>query len=50
MREYIINAGGTEIMLPSDILTIDEMPKLGSGKCDYVSVDKIANNHFSSTS
>jgi len=46
MREYIIGAGGTEIMLPDGIHAIDELPKLGSGKCDYVSINKIVNDHF----
>jgi len=46
MREYIIRAGGTEIMLPNEIIVIDALPKLGSGKCDYVSVDRLVSEHF----
>jgi len=50
MRDYIISVGGTEIMLPDDIIVVEELPKLGSGKCDYVSVDRLVSDYFSSVS
>ena len=50
MREYIISVGGTEIMLPHDIIVIEDLPKLGSGKCDYVSVDRLVSDYFSAAS
>jgi len=33
-------------MLPNEIIVIDALPKLGSGKCDYVSVDRLVSEHF----
>jgi acyl-[acyl-carrier-protein]-phospholipid O-acyltransferase/long-chain-fatty-acid--[acyl-carrier-protein] ligase len=34
--------GLTELMVPKDIVTVDDIPLLGSGKTDYVSTRKIA--------
>lgn len=35
-------AGAAEIMVPGDVVKVDEIPSLGSGKTDYVSVRKLA--------
>jgi acyl-[acyl-carrier-protein]-phospholipid O-acyltransferase/long-chain-fatty-acid--[acyl-carrier-protein] ligase len=34
--------GATELMVPGEILVVEKMPLLGSGKIDYVSVTKLA--------
>lgn len=38
--------GLTELMVPKDIVTVDDIPLLGSGKTDYVSTRKIALNEL----
>ena len=35
-------AGATELMVPADIIAVDEIPVLGSGKTDYVEARKVA--------
>ncbi|MDQ2703937.1 MAG: 2-acyl-glycerophospho-ethanolamine acyltransferase, partial [Pseudomonadota bacterium] len=35
-------AGAAEIMVPSDVVRVKEIPMLGSGKTDYVSARKMA--------
>jgi acyl-[acyl-carrier-protein]-phospholipid O-acyltransferase/long-chain-fatty-acid--[acyl-carrier-protein] ligase len=35
-------AGATELMLPADIVAVDQIPVLGSGKTDYVEARKVA--------
>ena len=49
IRQYILAAGGVEIMVPDEFLYIEEMPRLGSGKLDYASLQKIAISHFADT-
>jgi acyl-[acyl-carrier-protein]-phospholipid O-acyltransferase/long-chain-fatty-acid--[acyl-carrier-protein] ligase len=37
--------GAAELMIPSEILNIDKMPLLGSGKVDLVSLAKLVHEH-----
>ena len=45
MRRHILAAGGTEIMVPDELIHVGELPRLGSGKLDYASLQKLANTH-----
>ncbi len=40
------DAGLSEITVPKDIVNVDEIPVLGSGKTDYVSTRKVAMNQL----
>lgn len=40
--------GATELMVPSEILTLDALPLLGSGKTDYVELNKMVRAQFAS--
>lgn len=42
LQEHGKSAGVPELMVPNDILQVDEIPVLGSGKIDYVTVRKQA--------
>jgi acyl-[acyl-carrier-protein]-phospholipid O-acyltransferase/long-chain-fatty-acid--[acyl-carrier-protein] ligase len=42
LRRTARDAGAPEIALPQDILTVDEIPILGTGKTDYADVRRIA--------
>jgi len=42
LRQYGKKAGVAELMLPSDIIMVPEIPLLGSGKTDYASTQKLA--------
>lgn len=42
LRQYGKKAGATELMVPDDIIKIEEMPVLGSGKTDYTAARRIA--------
>ena len=35
-------AGATELMIPKTIIAVKELPVLGSGKTDYVSLNRMA--------
>ncbi|TGR87242.1 2-acyl-glycerophospho-ethanolamine acyltransferase, partial [Mesorhizobium sp. M2E.F.Ca.ET.209.01.1.1] len=37
LRQFGKKAGAAELMVPNDIIKVDEIPVLGSGKTDYVS-------------
>jgi len=39
------SAGVSELMIPKTIILVEEIPILGTGKTDYPSVQKIADNH-----
>jgi acyl-[acyl-carrier-protein]-phospholipid O-acyltransferase / long-chain-fatty-acid--[acyl-carrier-protein] ligase len=45
-RKAIANAmkaeGASELMIPKSILELDEIPVLGSGKTDYVTLNRLA--------
>ncbi|MER8707787.1 AMP-binding protein [Mesorhizobium sp. M1088] len=42
LREFGKKAGAAELMVPNDIVKVEEIPVLGSGKTDYVSTRKLA--------
>ncbi|RWG85322.1 AMP-binding protein [Mesorhizobium sp.] len=42
LRQFGKKAGAAELMVPNDIIKVDEIPVLGSGKTDYVSARKLA--------
>lgn len=42
LRQHGKTTGAAEIMLPSDIIKVEEVPALGTGKTDYVSARKLA--------
>ena len=42
LRQYGKQAGAAELMVPNDIVKVDEIPLLGSGKTDYVSTRRLA--------
>ena len=42
IHEFGRHAGVTELMIPSDVITVDEIPVLGTGKVDYGAVQKKA--------
>ncbi|MEQ8479417.1 MAG: AMP-binding protein [Hoeflea sp.] len=48
LREYSRRFGATELMVPGEIVNVPEIPVLGSGKTDYVSAQKIADEWVSS--
>jgi acyl-[acyl-carrier-protein]-phospholipid O-acyltransferase/long-chain-fatty-acid--[acyl-carrier-protein] ligase len=51
LREELIayskRYGATELMIPNDIINVDTIPVLASGKTDYQSTEKIARDHKS---
>jgi len=42
LRAFGRKAGAAELMVPNDIIKVDEIPVLGSGKTDYVSTRRLA--------
>ena len=42
LRQYGKQAGAAELMVPNDIVKVNEIPLLGSGKTDYVSTRRMA--------
>ncbi|TPL49591.1 AMP-binding protein [Mesorhizobium sp. B2-4-6] len=42
LRQFGKKAGAAELMVPNDIIKVDEIPVLGSGKTDYISARKLA--------
>ena len=42
LRQFGKQAGAAELMVPNDIVKVEEIPVLGSGKTDYVSTRKLA--------
>ncbi|MBZ9808646.1 AMP-binding protein [Mesorhizobium sp. BR1-1-9] len=42
LRQFGKKAGAAELMVPNDIVKVEEIPALGSGKTDYVSARKLA--------
>lgn len=48
LREYSRRYGGTDLMVPAAIVNVPEIPVLGSGKTDYVTAQKIADEWIKS--
>ena len=42
LRRFGKKAGAAELMVPNDIIKVEEIPVLGSGKTDYISARKLA--------
>ncbi len=42
LRQHGKQSGLAELMLPSDIIMVPEIPVLGSGKTDYLTTQKLA--------
>ncbi|TIW07520.1 MAG: 2-acyl-glycerophospho-ethanolamine acyltransferase, partial [Mesorhizobium sp.] len=42
LRQFGKKAGAAELMVPNDIIKVEDIPVLGSGKTDYVSARKLA--------
>jgi acyl-[acyl-carrier-protein]-phospholipid O-acyltransferase/long-chain-fatty-acid--[acyl-carrier-protein] ligase len=42
VRQKLIDAGTSPLMIPSEILAVEAIPKLGSGKTDFPAVKKLA--------
>jgi acyl-[acyl-carrier-protein]-phospholipid O-acyltransferase / long-chain-fatty-acid--[acyl-carrier-protein] ligase len=43
---FLKSKGGTELMVPSEILIVDALPMLGSGKTDYVELNRMVREKF----
>ncbi|WP_417434033.1 AMP-binding protein [Hoeflea sp.] len=48
LREYSRRFGATDLMVPGEIVNVPEIPLLGSGKTDYVTAQKIADEWIKS--
>ncbi|MBM3607629.1 MAG: AMP-binding protein, partial [Alphaproteobacteria bacterium] len=42
VNAWLKQHGATELMFPSEVMTVAALPLLGSGKTDYVALDKLA--------
>ncbi len=42
LADGLKTAGATELMIPRNILHVKELPVLGSGKTDYVTLNRLA--------
>jgi acyl-[acyl-carrier-protein]-phospholipid O-acyltransferase/long-chain-fatty-acid--[acyl-carrier-protein] ligase len=47
LRDYSRRFGATDLMVPGEIINVPEIPVLGSGKTDYVTAQKIADEWVS---
>jgi acyl-[acyl-carrier-protein]-phospholipid O-acyltransferase/long-chain-fatty-acid--[acyl-carrier-protein] ligase len=45
-QAFAKSRGATELMIPSEIMYLDKVPVLGTGKIDNVSVAKLVKEHF----
>jgi acyl-[acyl-carrier-protein]-phospholipid O-acyltransferase / long-chain-fatty-acid--[acyl-carrier-protein] ligase len=41
-RKALRKAGGSELMAPAEIVSVEDMPVLGTGKTDYAAVQRLA--------
>jgi acyl-[acyl-carrier-protein]-phospholipid O-acyltransferase/long-chain-fatty-acid--[acyl-carrier-protein] ligase len=41
VQKWMKDYGATELMHPSEIITLEALPLLGSGKTDYVELDRL---------
>jgi acyl-[acyl-carrier-protein]-phospholipid O-acyltransferase/long-chain-fatty-acid--[acyl-carrier-protein] ligase len=41
VQKWMKDYGATELMHPSEIISLEAMPLLGSGKTDYVELDRL---------
>jgi acyl-[acyl-carrier-protein]-phospholipid O-acyltransferase/long-chain-fatty-acid--[acyl-carrier-protein] ligase len=40
-QAHLKTKGATELMAPADVMIVDAIPLLGSGKTDYVQLDRL---------
>jgi acyl-[acyl-carrier-protein]-phospholipid O-acyltransferase/long-chain-fatty-acid--[acyl-carrier-protein] ligase len=45
-QAFAKSKGASDLMIPSDILVLEKIPVLGSGKVDNVAVTKLAHQQF----
>jgi acyl-[acyl-carrier-protein]-phospholipid O-acyltransferase / long-chain-fatty-acid--[acyl-carrier-protein] ligase len=45
LKQAILEKGVNPLLIPAEIITVDSLPKLGSGKTDYVQAKKIASSY-----
>jgi acyl-[acyl-carrier-protein]-phospholipid O-acyltransferase / long-chain-fatty-acid--[acyl-carrier-protein] ligase len=43
---YAKSKGASELMIPSDVLVLDRIPVLGSGKVDHAAIAKLVQQRF----
>jgi acyl-[acyl-carrier-protein]-phospholipid O-acyltransferase/long-chain-fatty-acid--[acyl-carrier-protein] ligase len=48
-QAYAKSRGAADLMVPSEVLVIDKVPVLGSGKLDYVGVNALVKEHVEKT-
>lgn len=46
VNAWLRQHGATELMFPSEIMTVNAMPLLGSGKTDYVALDRLVRDRL----
>ena len=46
VQAWLKEHGATELMAPSEILIVDALPLLGSGKTDYVELDRLVRSRL----
>jgi acyl-[acyl-carrier-protein]-phospholipid O-acyltransferase/long-chain-fatty-acid--[acyl-carrier-protein] ligase len=46
LKQHGKKAGATQLMIPDDIIKVEEMPLLGTGKTDYASARRLALGHL----
>ncbi|MEP5763652.1 MAG: acyl-[ACP]--phospholipid O-acyltransferase [Halieaceae bacterium] len=44
LREKMINAGVSPLMIPNEVIQVEDIPKLGSGKTDFSALNALANS------
>ncbi len=42
IRQKMVKAGVNPLMIPAQVVAVDELPKLGSGKVDYKGLKQVA--------
>ena len=50
IRDHLLNEGHSALYVPSEVIFVEKMPLLGSGKPDYISLQKIAEQHMADKS
>jgi acyl-[acyl-carrier-protein]-phospholipid O-acyltransferase / long-chain-fatty-acid--[acyl-carrier-protein] ligase len=48
-QAYAKARGASDLMVPSEVLVVDKVPVLGSGKLDYVGVAALVKEHAAKT-
>jgi acyl-[acyl-carrier-protein]-phospholipid O-acyltransferase / long-chain-fatty-acid--[acyl-carrier-protein] ligase len=48
-QTYARTHGASDLMVPAEVLAVDKVPVLGSGKLDYVGVAVLVKEHVAKT-